>query len=262
MKDYSRKHVVVFGSSSGFGKAVCLKLLYEGCFVTGLSRRPPDFTGSYDAFRHLSCDVEDESALGHVLDELSKPHIGSGDWPDELSGLVLNAGGPPTGSASELSYKEYRSAYRLVFEWKVQAVNALLPRLKQAENGRIIFIESQSLKQPIPGLVLSNSMRLAVAGFAKTLSREVARTGLTVNIVAPGSHNTPAIKRIIHHKSNMQEQSEAEVRRQMEDQIPAGRFGSSAELAAFISWLLSEESSFITGQTLSHDGGNISHIFG
>lgn len=258
----SSNHIMVFGCSSGFGKAIALNLLGKGCKVTGISRRRPDFTDSYNSFRHFSCDVLDEGALAQMLHNFKKDLKAGNAFASGLDGLVLNAGGPPTGSASELTYDTYRPAYRLVFEWKVQAVHALLPELKRGGRGRVVFVESQSLKQPVPGLVLSNSMRLAVAGFAKTLSREVADTGLTVNIVAPGSHNTPAIERIIQHKAGQQGISEAEAKRQMEEAIPVKRFGEGQELASLVGWLLSPESSFVTGQTLSHDGGNISSIFG
>lgn len=258
----SSDHIMVFGCSSGFGKAIALHLLGKGCKITGISRRRPDFTDSYKSFRHFSCDVQDEAALSKLLNSFTD-NLKAGDvFASGLQGLILNAGGPPTGNASELTYDAYRPAYRLVFEWKVQAVNALLPELKRCGKGRIVFVESQSLKQPIPGLVLSNSMRLAVAGFAKTLSREVADAGLTINIVAPGSHNTPAIERIIKHKAVQQNISEVEVRHQMEEAIPVKRFGEGYELASLVGWLLSPESSFVTGQTLSHDGGNISSIFG
>lgn len=258
----SSNHIMVFGCSSGFGKAISLHLLDKGYKITGISRRRPDYADSYDAFRHFSCDVQDEGALAQMLHDFTE-NLKPGDAiASGLDGLVLNAGGPPTGGASELSYEAYRPAYRMVFEWKVQVVNALLQELKRGGKGRIVFVESQSLKQPIPGLVLSNSMRLAVAGFAKTLSREVADSGLTVNIVAPGSHNTPAIERIIKHKATQQNKSEADVKRQMEEAIPVKRFGEGHELASLVGWLLSPDSSFVTGQTLSHDGGNISAIFG
>jgi 3-oxoacyl-[acyl-carrier protein] reductase len=253
---------MVFGCSSGFGQAIALHLLGKGYKVTGISRRRPDFADRYDSFRHFSCDVQDDDALAQMLHDFKEELKTGNAFASGLGGLVLNAGGPPTGGASELTYEAYRPAYRLVFEWKVQVVHALLPELKRCEKGRIVFVESQSLKQPIPGLVLSNSMRLAVAGFAKTLSREVADAGLTVNIVAPGSHNTPAIERIIKYKAGQQGISEAEAKRQMEEAIPVKRFGEGQELASLVGWLLSPESSFVTGQTLSHDGGNISSIFG
>lgn len=258
----SEKHVLVFGCSSGFGEAITLHLLKKNYRVTGVSRRRPDYSGSYPAFRHLICDVQDEDALQNMLDAFINSLSADNTFASGLDGLVLNAGGPPTGSASELKYDAYRPAYRLVFEWKVQAVNALLPELKRGGQGRIVFVESQSLKQPVPDLVLSNTMRLAVAGFAKTLSREVADTGLTVNIVAPGSHNTPAIERIIKHKARQQGMPEADVKQEMEQAIPVKRFGEGRELASLVGWLLSPDSSFVTGQTLSHDGGNISYIFG
>ncbi len=243
----------VYGCSSGFGKAITLKLLSDGHSVCGFSRSFPHLVNR--GFSHYTCDVTDELLLNETLSNAVKSH----GIPD---GIVLNAGGPATGTASETHPADYRDAYDLVFDWKIRVVHYLLPLFKQRQSGRIVFIESQSLKQPIPNLVLSNSMRLAVAGFAKTLASEVARLGIQVNIIAPGSHNTPAIERVINAKCDSSEKKRATIKREMEESIPAARFGEPEELAALVAWLLSAESSFMTGQTISHDGGNVRHIFG
>ncbi|MCH8558734.1 MAG: SDR family oxidoreductase [Balneolia bacterium] len=244
----------IYGCSSGFGKAITLKLISEGHIVCGFSRSAPAIEGGKN-FHHYKCDVTSESQLVHTLNSATETH----GIPD---GIVLNAGGPAPGTALSTKPEDYRNAYNLVFEWKVRVVLHLIPHFSERGKGNILFIESQSLKQPIPGLVLSNSMRLAVAGFAKTMSAEVAGMGIRINILAPGSHDTPAIERVIQKRADAAGISVENSRIQMEKSIPTGRFGKAEELANLACWLLSDESTFITGQTISHDGGNISHIFG
>ncbi len=117
-------------------------------------------------------------------------------------------------------------------------------------------------KQPIPSLVLSNSFRAGIVGFAKSLSQEIADKGVTVNVLAPGAHDTPAIERVIKKKVQNSDKSKEEVRKEMEAAIPVGRFGKAEEISSLAGWLLSPHSSYVTGQTISHDGGAIQGIFG
>src|SRR5690606_12630857 len=114
----------------------------------------------------------------------------------------------------------------------------------------------------IPSLVLSNSFRAGVVGFAKTLSLEIAKTGITVNVMAPGSHETPAIERVIQKRSEDSGKSQEEMRRKLAEDIPVGRMGKAEEFASLAMWLLSPLSGYVTGQTLSHAGGNIKGLFG
>lgn len=250
-------HFIVCGASSGFGRAVAEALLKGKAMVTGIARRADkleeikaDWPGT---FRPLVADLFSKNGVQQVLEKLEN---------EAVAGIVLNAGGPPVGRASDTELSAFDAAYHSVFRWKTGLVQSLLPGLISRKYGRILFIESQSLKQPIPNLVLSNSMRLAVAGFAKTLALETAADGVTVNILAPGSHNTPAIERIIQAKSKSTGMSERQVRDEMEKSIPVGRFGSAEELASLAVWLLSPASSFVTGQVFGHDGGNVSYVFG
>src|SRR5699024_7411058 len=116
--------------------------------------------------------------------------------------------------------------------------------------------ESHSVKQPLPDLVLSNAFRTGVVSFAKSLALEVADQGVTVNVLAPGSHNTPAIERVIQKKADENDASFEETRTKMETAIPVRRFGEAKEIASLAAWVLSPHAGFVTGQTVSHDGGN------
>ena len=128
--------------------------------------------------------------------------------------------------------------------------------------GRILFIESYTVKQPLDNLVLSNSLRVAVVGMAKTLSQEIARSGVTLNIIGPGFHNTPAIDRIYKKKAEQTGIPFDEVRATAIQQIPVGALGEAVDFASLAIWLLSPLSRFITGQTITVDGGAVKGIMG
>lgn len=250
-------HFIVTGCSSGFGKAITETLCREGATVTGVARGQDPLARIHhqwpDRFTPIQGDLAKTDTLDRLVDVTS-------DKP--LHGLVLNAGGPPAKTAAETSMSDWDEAYATVFRWKTDLVLRLLPRFREAGYGRILFVESQSIKQPMPVLALSNAMRAAVAGFAKSLSRDVAREGITVNIMAPGAHNTPAIERVIAYNAKKSGLPPEETRKNMENAVPVGRFGKAEELAGLAAWLLSAHSGFVTGQSVSHDGGTVSSLFG
>lgn len=250
-------HFIVTGCSSGFGKAITETLIEEGASVTGVARKQDPLSKIHhkwpDKFIPVQGDLSKPQTLGRLTDIASKK---------PLHGIVLNSGGPPAKTAIETAISDWDDAYASVFRWKIDLVLQLIPRLLKTGYGRILFIESQSIKQPIPILALSNAMRAAVAGFAKSLSRDVAARGITVNTLAPGPHDTPAIKRVISYNSDISGLTREEVKDRMMASVPVGRFGTADEFAGLATWLLSPKSSFVTGQVLSHDGGTVSGLFG
>ena len=134
-------------------------------------------------------------------------------------------------------------------------VKRLLPLFLQRKYGRILFSESVSIKQPVENLVLSNSLRMAVAGMAKTLALEVAAKGITVNVIGPGFHDTSAVDRIFARKSELGGISPEEARKAVVEQIPAGMMGKPEDFASLAAWLLSPLAGFVTGQVITPDGG-------
>ena len=248
---------LVCGAGSGFGKAVAETLCREGGLVLGVSRSEAPLKKLKDEFpgqfSYLSGDLRE----GAILDAVTRAADGK-----PLHGVVINAGGPPAKSALETTMDDWDEAYRLVIRWKIDLASRIIPGMINQGYGRILFIESQSVKQPIPNLVLSNAMRMAVVGYAKTLSREVASKGITVNVLAPGSHNTPAIERIVKNRSESAGVSMDEARKQVEATIPVGRMGEADEIASLATWLLSDHAGYVTGQTISHDGGSVNGVFG
>ena len=248
---------IVCGASSGFGRAIAMQLLQEGAHVIIVARRGDLLREIYESYHDQTQIVEGSLIYSDTLDEIEKITEG-----EKLHGVVLNAGGPPTGTPLETDMKDWDSAWQLVMRWKIDLVLRIAPKLVENNYGRILFVESKSVKQPLPLLTLSNSFRAGVVGFAKTLSTEVASKGVTVNVLAPGAHDTPAIERVIEKSKGQKGISYDEARNQMVKNIPVQRMGTAEEFASLAAWLLSEHSGYVTGQTISHDGGAISGLFG
>ncbi|NBC05167.1 MAG: SDR family oxidoreductase [Bacteroidetes bacterium] len=253
----SDQRFIVCGASSGFGEAVARQLLIEGAEVVLVARRGDMLRDKFEHFKNQTEIIQGSLIYEDTIDQIEKA-AKSG----ELHGILFNAGGPPTGTSLQTDMKDWDSAWQLVMRWKIDLALRLAPILSEKEYGRMLFIESQSVKQPLPSLVLSNSFRAGVVGFAKSLALEIAKKGVTVNVIAPGAHETPAIDRVIKNNSTVQGVSYDEAKKEMEKNIPVGRMGKAEELASLAAWLLSPHSGYITGQTISHEGGVIKGIFG
>lgn len=250
------QHFLVGGAGSGFGKAVSLSLAAEGARVLAVSRTAEklemlkkEFPGQIDI---LSADLS--------LDETHQ-QIGNYYNDKTLSGIFMNAGGPPAGGFSEVSMEQWDEGWRTIVRWKIALIQRLLPGMRKNHYGRILFLESISVKQPVPNLILSNALRAAIMGFAKTLSAEVASQGITVNLMAPGYHGTAAMDRIFRKKSELEGISFEEAKNMLEKEIPVGEMGNPEDLASLSVWLLSPHSRHVTGQTISHSGGLVKGMF-
>lgn len=248
---------IVCGASSGFGRAVAERLLEEKAQIIAVARRKKKL-------QELESDYPDAvtTVAGDLTDEQTHNDIEAAIGNNTLHGIVVNAGGPPALTPLETAIFDWDQAYENVMRWKIELVLRLITYFTSKNYGRVLFIESKSVKQPIPSLVLSNSFRAGVVGFAKSLSQEIASEGVTVNVIAPGPHDTPAIERVIKKKSDDSGKSLEEVRNEMEAAIPVGRMGKAEELASLAGWILSPHASYVTGQTISHDGGSVKGIFG
>lgn len=248
---------IVCGASSGFGRAIAERLLQEGSSVIAVARREEKLSELKEQFGEQVTPI-----AGNLLTDETHNEIEAAIGNDALHGVVINAGGPPALSPLETAMYDWDKAYKKVMRWKIDLSLRLVSYFTNANYGRILFIESQSVKQPIPKLVLSNAFRAGVVGFAKSLSQEVAKQGVTVNVLAPGSHDTPAIERVIRKEEEDSDKSFDEIKAAMEKSIPVGRFGKGEEIASLAAWLLSPHAAYVTGQTISHDGGSIKGIFG
>lgn len=248
---------IIGGATSGFGKAIAEALIIEGAHIIAIARGEEKLLALKASAPHQVEIVVGDLSVPEVLTELIK-QVGD----KKVHGILVNAGGPPAKTVLETSLEDWDNAYQLILRWKVAITKAFVPKMVQEGYGRMVFIESVSVKQPVENLVLSTALRVAVVGMVKTLSQEIAKSGVTLNILAPGSHNTPAINRLYHKKVDQTGLSFEEVKASAIQQIPTGALGEAADFAGLALWLLSPMSRFVTGQTITVDGGSVKGIFG
>lgn len=250
------KLFVVTGATSGFGKAIATALINEKAKVIINAR------GEEKLLEFKKAHPENiEVIVGDITTDaiISKLRILIGDR--QLSGIVINAGGPPAKSFIKTNITDWDDAYERILRWKVKITKELLPVFQKFNYGRMLYIESASVKQPIDNLILSTSLRLAVVGFVKTLSREIGSEGITMNIIAPGYHATPAMDRLFVNKSENMGITPSEAKTEFEKEILGGKMGDPKDLASLATWLLSDYSKYITGQTITIDGGLVKSVF-
>lgn len=248
---------IVGGATSGFGKAIATALINEGANIIAVAR-------NNDKLEELkkANSAQVEIIAGDITQKEIIEKMAAIIGNRQLHGMLVNAGGPPAKTFLETTLEDWDNAYQNILRWKVNITQTFVPKMKEHQYGRIVYIESSSVKQPLENLVLSNSLRLAVVGFVKTLSQEIAKSGVTLNVMGPGSHDTPAIERIYNKKAEQTGISAADARKQGVQQIPVGRLGKPEDFASLATWLLSPASGYITGQTITVDGGMVKSIFG
>ena len=248
---------VVGGAGAGFGKAITLALAEEGAVVIAVSRTEEKLLSLKkehpNKIEIISGDISNENLQNEIINKIGKR---------KLSGVLVNAGGPPAGGFFDFDMEDWETAWKNVVKWKILFVKKIIPLFLKQEYGRIVFLESVSVKQQVPNLILSNAMRPAVVGMAKTLSREVAGKGITVNVLAPGYHETAAMKRLYENTSKNLSISQEEAKQLFEKDLPIKPMGQPEEMASLALWLLSPLSRYVTGQTISHDGGLVEGLFG
>jgi 3-oxoacyl-[acyl-carrier protein] reductase len=250
-------HALVGGSTQGIGRAVAEALASQGATVTLLARNEARLreaaaalpTPAGQSHDFLVADFTDPAHLAAVVAGYLAAH------PAGFQLLVNNTGGPAAGPLLEAPGAAFEVAFRQHVVCNQLLAQALVPGMAAAGYGRIINIISTSVKMPLPGLGVSNTIRGAVASWAKTLANEVAAQGITVNNVLPGATVTQRHTSLIEKKMAETGHSQAEVEAAMLRQIPAGRFGQAAEVAAAVAFLASPAAGYITGTSLPVDGG-------
>lgn len=254
----SGQSFVVTGAGSGFGRAIAELLIAEGATVLAVARSGDVL----EKFRSASPGGKLHILQGDVTDGPTLESIVQWSEINKISGILVNAGGPPAGGALDTEIGLWDQAYNLVLRWKVVLTQKIAALMAKKGYGRILFIESVSVKQPVDNLVLSNAFRAAVTGYAKTLARETASSGITVNLLAPGYHDTPAMQRLYRKRAELHSITIEEAKREFEQQILTGSMAGPEAMAGLAAWLLSPLSYYVTGQTITHDGGITKGIFG
>jgi len=253
---------LVAAASRGLGRAVADELAREGArLIIAARTEGPLFETQHaleDAYGKPVLAVptdlaSPDSTIGlvrHAIDEFGRVDV-----------LVTNAGGPPAGPFESHTPAVWKETVALNLDSVVNLTREVLPGMKERRWGRIVNITSITVKQPVDNLILSNSIRAAVTGFAKTLANEVASFGITVNNVLPGYTRTQRVEELAESVGAKEGvQPEAVVRR-WEAQIPAGRIGRPEEFAAAVAFLASERASYITGVSVQVDGGWIRSLY-
>ena len=250
------KTAIVCGSSRGLGRACAEALATEGVNLVlnarnaeDISRAAMEISGRFGVEAvPAAADLADPGATD-ILVHAALERFGGIDI------LINNAGGPPPGVFLDLSDESWEKAFRLTLMSVVRMTRAALPYMFERKWGRIVNLVSLSVKQPIDGLLLSNSLRSAVIGMAKTLSREVAPKGVLVNNIATGSFDTERLRSIFRDRAVRSGLTPEGILAKEESAIPLGRIGRTEELAGLVTFLASERSSYITGATIPVDGG-------
>ncbi len=253
--DLSSKHALVCGASEGIGRATALALAALGADVTVLARRRDALQAVIDQLpnsgsqqhRLIAIDINDHELLN-----------------DEIAGLIAqapihilinNSAGPAPGAIINALPDQFLATFEQHLLASHRLMQQLLPAMKSAGYGRIINIISTSVKEPIANLGVSNTVRAAMASWAKTLAREVAAFGITVNNVLPGYTQTGRLDAIISARASAAGNSESQIAQAMLDTVPIGRFAQPGEIASAIAFLASPAASYITGINLPVDGG-------
>lgn len=235
------RRALVTAASRGLGRACAEALIAEGAKVFISSRNPEATAREIGAAGWLAADLADASGPARLVEAATRALGG-------LDILVENSGPPPVGTFQSTSLDAWQAAFDLTLMSAVRLVAAALPELKRSDQGRIVFITSISVRQPLPNIVLSNALRGGVTGLAKTLSRELAPDGITVNCLAPDAIRTDRIRQLAGSEEGV---------KAMGERAPMKRLGKPAEFAAACAFLCSKQAAYITGQTIGVDGGSL-----
>ena len=259
--DLTGKHALVCGGSQGIGRAAAIEMAQLGARVTLLARSREALESAASALPQvhegqshawIAVDMSDHTALGAKVADLANV------MPVQI--LVNNTGGPPGGPAHSAKVEEYLSAFHQHLIANQVVLQAVLPGMRGAGYGRVINVISTSVKEPIRNLGVSNTIRGAVASWAKTLATELGQFGITVNNVLPGYTKTQRLEQILGDRAKALGKNESEVAAGMLATVPAARFADASEIGAVIAFLASPAAGYVSGINVPVDGGRMQSL--
>ena len=259
--DLTGKHALVCGASQGIGRAAAIELAQLGAHVTLLSRSRESLEAvlaelpklnAAQTHAYAAADMNDHPALRAKVEDVANTR------PVQI--VVNNSGGPPGGPAHTAALDDFRIAFNQHLMAAQIVLQAVLPGMRAANYGRVINVISTSVKEPIRNLGVSNTIRGAVASWAKTLATELGPSGITVNNVLPGYTRTQRLEQILTDRVRASGQSQEAVAKSMLASVPAGRFADASEIAAVIAFLASPAAGYVNGINVPVDGGRMQSL--
>ena len=250
------KVALVAGSSQGLGRAIAEELAAEGAAIVLCARGKAALEAARSEIASRSgvpvtavvADLSRSDEARRLAEAAMRAH-------GRVDVLVTNAGGPPSGPFESHDEAAWQATVRLTLLAVVELIRAVLPGMKERRFGRILNVTSIAVKQPVDGLILSNAVRAAVTGMARTLANETAPFGITVNNLMPGYTRTERLTELVQALVAREKTTPEAVEAGWKRETPAGRLGEPRELAALAAFLASERASYITGQSIAVDGG-------
>jgi 3-oxoacyl-[acyl-carrier protein] reductase len=248
------RSALVTGASAGLGEAVALSLAREGVTLAlaardgerlrSVAKRATELGA--ERAQGFALDLQDAASISSMLDAVRS-------FCGDLDILILNGGGPKRGRFSEVTLNDWDSAYRLLLRSMLVLANALVPPMRARGWGRVVALTSTAVKQPIDMLVLSNAFRTGLVAALRTLADEVARDGVTVNCIATGRVDTARLRALYDDEKKLRDAG---------SEVPIGRVATPDEFAPIVAFLCGEPARYVTGQTISVDGGLVRGLFG
>lgn len=252
----TNKNALVGAATQGIGAGIATELAKCGANVTLMSRNEEKLKNSLTALPVISDNQKHQYLVADFSDfESYKKIISAYFKSNSVDILVNNTNGPEPGMALEKSVDDFQTAFDLLFKTVCETTSLALPKMIEQKNGRIINVSSLSVKEPINNLVLSNSIRSAVAAWSKSLSNEVAPHNITINNVLTGYFDTERIQKLIKVESEQTGKSVEEIKKGRENKIPMNRLGKPEEYGHLVAFLASDYASYLTGASIPLDGG-------
>jgi|HigsolmetaAR205D_1030408.scaffolds.fasta_scaffold01104_2 3-oxoacyl-[acyl-carrier protein] reductase len=257
---FKGKTALVLASSQGLGKAIATRLVEEGADVMITSRNEEkliDVANQLNALgkgkaAFIKTDITSKEEISRLVNQTIKEF-------GKIDLLVNNAGGPPAGGFEQMTDEDWQNAFELNLLSYIRTIREILPHMKQ-RGGKIVNIASSSVKEPIPGLILSNTFRLGIVGLTKTLATEFAKYNILINTASPGRIATERIDQLEEWNAAKLGIPKEEIKNKYLEAIPLNRYGEPNEFANYVLFLLSDLNTYMTGQTFLIDGGLVKSI--